>query len=81
MANDIEPTPEQKLYRPYFEKVQATSHWKDPIDAFVYSDDIILTAQAIRFYTVTEPVLERTHNPKWFRIKAAGYRQGPAGDH
>lgn len=66
--------------------------WRAPIDTFgspavfeklcnslnVTIDDVL---EAIRFYTATEPTVtrEQTAAGEIMRIKADGYRKGPAG--
>jgi hypothetical protein len=68
--------------------------WKAPIDTYgspavferlctqlnVTLDDVL---EAIRFFTATEPTVTREPSPagEILRIRADGYRKGPAGDH
>ena len=66
-----------------FEKVHNKDHWKNPIHARCCSEDIMVIAEAIDFYTATRPTF--TYDPKSakdplpFVVVADGYWNGPAG--
>ena len=68
--------------RAAWDKVAPKSHWKDPICALVPADILDIVCAAIEFYTSTKPsVFVVDYDCKEFVVVAAGYRNGPAGDH
>lgn len=62
-----------------FKKVQNKEHWKNKIDSFCLSEDMPVVNEAIRHFTATEAEFTAQGNG-WMRVKALGYRLGPAGD-
>ena len=67
--------------RAAFEKVEDKSDWKNPIDATIDVAELDVTVNAIRFFTGTESNWQLIPNTSQVRIRAIGYRSGPAGDH
>lgn len=61
-----------------FNLVADPNDWKAPIDAWVEHYKYDLVAEAIEYFTATEPRLGGLQNG-WKRIIATGYRNGPAG--
>lgn len=63
-----------------FEAVCQPHDWKGPISAIITADKLAITEAAIMFFTATEtqgfPLVDGR-----YRIRARGYRNGPAGDH
>lgn len=60
-----------------FEKVENAEHWKDPIDCEISRDDLEIVSEAVLYFTATQvEVIEELGDR--VRIKAAGYRAGPA---
>lgn len=64
-----------------FEQVRSARHWKEPIDAYCRCEDRVVVAEAIEFFTATVASFYVCGVDGWCRVKAAGYRAGPAGDH
>lgn len=70
-----------------FNKVKSPSHWKNPINRIIEAKDKNVVAAAIMHFTATTAYFEKLPNTNevnkdmWLRVKAAGYRMGPAGDH
>jgi hypothetical protein len=71
---------EREILEKYFGKIQNNEHWKNPIDAFCRAEEQYMVEKAIIFFTATTPTFEKMNN-EWVRVRAAGYRAGPAGDH
>ncbi len=70
--------------RAAFERVENPNHWKDPVDCIVRDtdqDERDLIAFAISFFTSTEASWSRVGQTSVWRVRADGYRAGPAGDH
>ena len=64
-----------------FKAVQAKTHWKDPIDAVVMdAGQIPVVTEAIIHFTATTPTFTALGFGR-YQVTAAGYRNGPAGDH
>ncbi len=63
-----------------FRMVANLYDWKAPINSIILKEDRILVLQAIAFYTATCPTFT-VFDDKHYRVKADGYRLGPAGDH
>jgi hypothetical protein len=63
-----------------FDKVKPDSHWKDPINATIRASDRDVVEAAIIHFTATEPKFT-VEGAYTLRVRAAGYRAGPAGDH
>ncbi len=63
-----------------FKKVQNKNHWKGPIDTFIKLEERDITARAISHFTAT-PATFIPYSNGWLKVKAKGYRLGPAGDH
>lgn len=62
--------------------VEPSSHWKDPILAWVPFHHFHITAAAIEFFTGTVArIVETDQAGHRYFVKAAGYRAGPCGDH
>jgi hypothetical protein len=78
-----------------FDLVKNKEHWKNPINSYCTTDEVKLVAEAIHFFTATEAhfdyigiVLQKQADATRFKIgdhimkvRADGYRKGPAGDH
>jgi len=63
-----------------FEQVKSSFDWKAPIDVWVRKRDQEIIAAAVMYFTTTPiDIVEETD--MYVRIKADGYRAGPAGDH
>lgn len=81
--------------RAAFELVQNPADWKAAIDSYVSSDELKVVAAAIEFFTgttakfdyirlVTEDSVTATRfkaGDHILKVRADGYRRGPAGDH
>lgn len=82
-SNDL--TREHDRLRPVFDKItEGMVSWRDPIAYRITGDsveDINTALDAIRFFTATEPTVERLPGSDDFLITSEGYRAGPAGDH
>ena len=63
-----------------FDRLHDPGDWKAPIEAWVREVDLDLAQAAVEFYTATE-VAVVAWDGRYCKIKAAGYRAGPAGDH
>jgi hypothetical protein len=69
-----------------FDKVCSPTDWKKPINSIIEAKDKNIVAEAIMHYTATTAYFEKLPNTNevnkdmWLRVKAAGYRMGPAGD-
>jgi hypothetical protein len=68
-----------------FDRVAPASHWKDPIDTYVHAPEVadrVLIDFAVRFFTATVPIFTPVNERDGvYRVRADGYRCGPAGDH
>jgi hypothetical protein len=68
-----------------FDNVAEVGDWKAPIDAAVDVRYRNVTDAAIRFYTASTPQWTNDPLPELpagnLRVRAKGYRAGPAGDH
>lgn len=64
-----------------FDRIADIRDWKNPIDAVIDAADLLVTQAAVQFYTATELTVEGSPAPGKLRVKAIGYRAGPAGDH
>jgi hypothetical protein len=80
-----------------WELVRPTEDWKAPVDAYVTSNEVKDVYEAVIYFTATTPTVEYVgvmsssmNSPKFARfkkgdhicrVKAIGYRNGPAGDH
>ena len=83
LENDPKPVFEGFNYRQLsdaFEAVRAFGDWKARILAYVSAKNLAVIEAAIVFFTATEPTVTPVPG-NWYRIEAAGYRMGPAGDH
>lgn len=68
--------------RAAFDKVKDPADWKGSIYALVPADILDVVCAAIEFFTSTLPaVFVVDFDCKEFVVVAAGYRNGPAGDH
>ena len=70
-----------------FERVEPKRNWRDPIDAVVLVKglpEIALIGCAVMFYTATKATCKILEAPApgvyAVRVRADGYRLGPAGD-
>jgi hypothetical protein len=63
-----------------FNQICGREDWKGPINAVVPIPLVGLYAEAIRFFTATEPV-QLPEDSKHVRLISVGYHAGPAGDH
>lgn len=61
-----------------FDRVSDPKDWRAGIFAYIAPDEVAVTAEAIRFFTGTEPRTRRA-GKHLFYIAAAGYRNGPCG--
>jgi hypothetical protein len=67
--------------RAAWDKVKSAD-WRDPVCALVPADILDVVCAAIEFFTATKPaVFVVDFDCKEFVVVAAGYRNGPAGDH
>ena len=65
-----------------FKAIQAKTHWKDPISAWVPFHLVKVTLDAIEFYTGTVGQITAANSGlKKVLVVATGYRAGPCGDH
>ena len=64
-----------------FDKVKNNSDWKKPIRATIKIGDREIVAEAIYYYTSTNATFSSVpKNSKFIKVRAPGYRNGPAGD-
>jgi len=63
-----------------FKLIEPHTHWKDPIDTMIRVEDFDRARAACQFYTATTLKIVCGHGCL-LRVKADGYRAGPAGDH
>jgi len=68
----------QDVLQAAFNTVADPTDWRAPIDAWVEADKYELVAEAVQYFTATEPRLIALQNG-WKRMVATGYRNGPAG--
>jgi len=63
-----------------FDQVSDPKDWRAPIDftGDLSAEEAQVACQAIRFFTASEPTLQELCSGG-YRIKADGYRLGPAG--
>lgn len=74
----------QNLETAFFDLRPLGADWRAPIHYRVFAPTIAereLLHAAIIHYTATVPTFRETEHPGWYRVDAAGYRAGPAGDH
>lgn len=67
-----------------FDKVCDKTDWKRPIDSVCRSQDVPIVADAIQYFTATEAhfdYLGVVNGNHMLKVRADGYRRGPAGDH
>lgn len=76
-----------------FDLVKNPVHWKDPIDSVCTTDEVKIIAEAIEYFTATKAsfdylgiVMAREQGrfkagDHLMKVRADGYRKGPAGDH
>ena len=76
-----------------FDLVKDGEHWKNPIDSLCTTEEVAAVAAAIWYFTATKPIFDyigkvETSEHKRFKenqhimkVRADGYRRGPAGDH
>lgn len=75
-----------------FKLVQNKEHWKNPINAYCTTDEAKPVAAAITYFTATIPtfnficILDEDDGrfkagDSILKVRADGYRKGPAGDH
>ena len=64
-----------------FSLVSNKTHWKDPIDTTIDAKDWPIVHAAIRFFTATTPKIYSFLPNNQVKVRAEGYRRGPAGDH
>lgn len=67
-----------------FDRVKNKKDWKAPINIVIPTPtdrEIADIAEAISHYTSTEAAFEPGPKPGTIRVRAVGYRMGPAGDH
>ena len=71
-----------------FEKVEDKTDWKNPIQALVPVDQLLITIIAIEHYTAagvqvrtgtTEYSSDGNNGISMFWVESVGYRMGPAG--
>jgi len=65
-----------------FDAISDPDDWKGPIDRVIPKAEFEKAYAAIEFYTATKAscsIYNEIH--QLVRIRAAGYRAGPAGDH
>lgn len=64
-----------------YDKVKSAD-WKDAIDAVVELTvvEAAMVPYAVEFFTATTPTVTLV-GPGTYKVTAAGYRAGPAGDH
>lgn len=80
---------ERVVLKAAFDLVANKTDWKAPVDAYVegetcdFSEDVI--CRAVEFFTATTATVSRGIDcgavASTYRVRAAGYRAGPAGDH
>lgn len=61
-----------------FQKVQSKTSWKDPIDSVVPEKERKVVGSAVEFYTATQAEFTDLRDGL-LRVRAIGYRMGPAG--
>lgn len=74
-------TDEQKKHERNFKRVANKKDWKAPIDAIIRVDDFEAINDAVEFFTATTLRVDENMGHGKVRVKAKGYRMGPAGDH
>ena len=79
-----DPEAAQKRAQYLFDKVRNTDDWKAPIEAEVYVPFFEAVHDAVMYFTATElEIVERlppdADGRAYYRVKAVGYRAGPAG--
>ena len=62
-----------------FDLVAPKTHWKDPINAVVKADAVLVVVAAIRHFTGTDATISLYGAHAL--VTAMGYRAGPCGDH
>lgn len=82
------PIKEHTVLEPFFDIVQTSDDWRDPINTRIRFDGditqniidrtLVQIKHAVRFYTATEAKITQ-ESPTEFRVVAKGYRNGPAG--
>jgi len=79
MSND-ELTESTHQYQEAFAEIHDPRDWKAPLNAVIPADKFDLYNDACQFMTATVlEVTEILHYGKMLRVKADGYRAGPAG--
>lgn len=56
-----------------FDQVKNKSHWKNPVSATIFEDDLNIVSAAVAFYTGSNVEVTRTYKNGKVRIYAAGY--------
>lgn len=70
----------QKQQEEAFALIEQPGDWKAPIDAVIPVEDYDRCREACDFFTATKlEIVEQLHYGKFLRVKAIGYRNGPAG--
>jgi hypothetical protein len=72
----------------FWKMVEPGGYWKDPIGAWILTDDFEYVAGSVEFFTGTEltkSYKEVTPAPwagaRMMHVEALGYQAGPCGDH
>lgn len=64
-----------------FDRVRDPRDWKAPIRAVIKREQQTVVAEAVRWFTDTDPVFIPAPDASGrLLVSAPGYRQGPAGD-
>ncbi len=78
----IKTEDEQSRLQEVFSQVQNPEDWRAAIDTEIDTNETSLAevTEAVIFYTSTCPGFKHISGTK-YRVRATGYRMGPAGDH
>ena len=64
-----------------FDKVADPEDWKGEILAYCSGEALTMIAEAIRFFTGTDPEITLDIDTMLYEVHSIGYRMGPCGDH
>jgi hypothetical protein len=73
------PTYSHEELHAAFQKVKNPTDWKAPINAVIDEKDMDIVEQAIVYITATSGTFTRGKKKGTLRVRADGYRNGPAG--
>lgn len=71
----------QEMLQKAFDRICDLNDWKAPIDGFCRIGEMECVSAAIEHFTATKAQFNTLGDCRgWVRVKAIGYRNGPAGD-